>query len=565
MRAPFPSLVRFYVKSFYGISVGRAGGTAASAGMDKKAKTKRALKAVGIALLVLLVVGDILVLFVAMDLAMYEALKPSGLQGLLVLNATTTASLVVFVLGFVTALSTYYMSQAETALLALPVRPRHLLGAKLVMVYLSEFAMAFLLVGVAAAIYGIKEGPHPGFYVSAFLAALAAPLVPLALSYLVLVPLMSAIRVIRNKNAMMLIGGVVGAAFALLFNIYIQTASARLGDPAWTLAHVAGPGALVARIGSAYPPSYLAWMSMTSRGFRAAGYALAEFAMGLAATCGAVWLLGPAYAASLLGFDEQMLKRLKSTGEFVDRAFRRGGAMRALFLREWRLMNREPIYFLNGPAIVLLMPVIMVIMLFVQREALGALLAQLGDFRSGPGPLLVAAAFGGFLGSSTSIACTALSRDAKALPYIKALPVDHWAYMAAKFLHALAYSALGAAIGGVGVGIVAGLGALECAGAFAVALAFSAFVDIAGLWLDAANPRLSWDNPTAALKQNPNAVIVILGTMGIIGALGLLSTRIALGEAGFVALYGGVFGVATAAALTAFPRYARRRIGELEA
>jgi len=560
MRAPFPSLVRFYVRALYGLS----GSGSARSDSGGKAAAKRTLKAVGIALLAALVVGDVLVLFVTMDLAMYEALKPAGLQGLLVLNATTTASCIVFLLGFITALSTYCMSQAETSILALPVKPRHLLGAKMIIVYLSEFAMAFLLVGAAAAIYGIKEGPSAGFYVAALVAALAAPLVPLAASYLILVPIMSAVRLLRNKNAIMLIGGLVGVAFAVLFNVYIQSASVRLGDPAWMLAHVAGPDAIVARIGTAYPPSYFAWMSMTSGGLRGALYALAELGLGLGAAAGAALLLGPAYATSLLDFGERMLKRLTSASAFIDRAFRRRGVRRALFLREWRLMNREPVYFLNGPGIILLMPVIMAVMVLVQREAIAQMLGSLGGFREGPGPLLAAAAFGAFLGSSTSIACTALSRDAKALPYIKALPVDYASYMNAKFHHALAYSALGSGIGGIGLGLVAGLGALQCLGAFALALAFSAFADIAGLWLDAVNPRLSWDTPTAALKQNPNAVIAILGTMGLIAALGLLSTRIRLGAGGFVALYGGGFGFAAAIGLALLPRYSRRRIGELE-
>lgn len=143
MTSPFPSLVLFYVRSVYGLS-----------SRKRERGLKGALKAIGIAVLVLLVAADLAVLFFAMDLAMYEALKPAGLQGLLLLNTATTASLIVFTLGFMTALSTYHMSQAETALLALPVKPRHLLGAKMAMVYLSESALAFLLMGIAAGIYG---------------------------------------------------------------------------------------------------------------------------------------------------------------------------------------------------------------------------------------------------------------------------------------------------------------------------------------------------------------------------------------------------------------------------
>ncbi len=552
MTAPFPSLVLFYIRSVYGLS-----------SRKRERGLKGALKAIGIAALVLLVAADLAVLFFAMDLAMYEALKPAGLQGLLLLNTATTASLIVFTLGFMTALSTYHMSQAETALLALPVKPRHLLGAKMAMVYLSESALAFLLMGIAAGIYGWMERPPIGFYLAALAAALAAPLVPLAAAYLVLVPLMAAFRPLRNKNAMMVAGGLVGVALALAFNVYIQRASANLADHAWIAANMAGPDTLVARVGSAYPPSRLAWLAMSSPGAARLLYSLASLALGLGAAAGVALLLGPAYAASLLGFEERRLRRVEAGG-FIARALRRRRPTTALFLREWRVMNREPMWFVNGPLIVLLMPVIVAVMYVAQREQLDALFASLDGLRDGPLPMLAVAAFGAFLGSSTSVACTALSRDAKALPYLKALPVGYGPYMAAKLLHALAFSVVGAAVAAAAGILALGLGAGEAAGAFLVALAFSAFADAAGLWLDTANPRLSWDNPTAALKQNINSVVAILGAMGLIAGLGYASTFLDLGRAGFVALFAGGFGLLAALLMLLFPRYAARRLADIE-
>ncbi len=549
MTAPFPSLVRFYAKTFYGLG-----------GAQRASGIKGILKKVGIAVLAVVVVADVSVIFVGMYLAMYKALKSVGLEDLLLLNAATTASMIVFVLGFVTALSTYYLSQAESALLAMPIKPRHLLGAKMISVYLSEFALAFVVIAIAAGIYGAMERPSAGFYLAALVSALAAPLLPLAAAYLLLVPLMTVARPLRNKNAMMVVGGLLGTVAAVLFNIYIQSSLSGFALPAQA---GAGAEALYARFGTAYPPAYLAWKSLTAGGAAAALHGLGNLALGLAAAALVAVALGPAYASSLHGFEEQRLKRRLGG---IDRgAFKRRPAALALFLREWRLMNREPVYFLNGPFAILIMPIVMGVMFLVQRESLDQLLVQIGAYGGGPGPFLAAAAFGGFLGSSTSIACTALSRDAKALPYIKALPIRYEAYVGAKLAHALAFSATGSALGGIGVSLLVGLGAAATMGAAILAFAFCAFVAVAGLWLDIANPRMAWDTPTAALKQNPNAVISILGTMALIGALGALSGKLGLGTGGFFALYGGVFGAVAIAGAALLPRYARRRLGELEA
>jgi ABC-2 type transport system permease protein len=557
MTATFPGLVRFYVLSNYAPS--KRDGAPRS-----KPTAKKIAKTAGIALLALLLVADIGSIFVMMNLTMYSALKPAGLQGLMLLNAATAASAFVFVLGFLTAISTYCMSAADIGLLAMPIRGRELLGAKMAMVYLSEFAFAFFLVLVAAAIYAIKEAPPASFYLGALLTALSVPLIPLALIYLLVVPLILSLRPLRSKNATIIVGSVIGLAFALAFNIYIQGATTRMNDSTWILAHFAGPDAFLSRAGLAYPPAFLAWKSMSAGGFAGLGYGLANLLGGAVLTVLVALAFGNIYARSLLGFDDQRVKRVAATTSFMHRSFRRRRPIFALLLREMRLMNREPIYFINGPFIILLMPLILAFGFIAQKDRLAALLAQAGNFREGPGAMLAAAAFGAFLGSSTSICSTAISRDAKALPYLKALPLDYRSFALAKFLHGFAFALFGSLVGGFGAAALMGLPLLESAASLLLALAFSSFTCIAGLWLDTANPRLSWDNPTAALKQNPNSSILIVGTMALLGALALPSALLGWGKLAFFALYLALFAGLTAAALAAYPRYAEKRIEDIE-
>jgi len=556
MTAPFPSLVRFYVLSLY--APARRGAARAKSSAARFAKTA------GILLLALFLVADIGSIFVMMNLGMYNALKPAGLQALMLLNAATTASAMVFILGFLTAISTYCMTAADSGLLALPIPGRSLLGAKMALVYLSEFAFAFFLVLAAGLIYAIKESPPASFYAGALLTALAVPLLPLAAVYALVVPLMVSLRPLRSKNATIIVAGIVGMAFALLFNIYTQGATARMDDSAWILANYAGPDAFLSRAGRSYPPAWLAWKSMTAGALAGPGFGLANLALGGAAAALVALALGAPYARSLLGFDELRVKRTAATKDYMARNFRRRSPLASLLLREIRLMNREPVYFLNGPFVILLMPVFLAVAFFTQKDRLALLLAQAGGFRSGPGAMLAAAGFGAFLGSATSICCTAISRDAKALPYLKALPLPYRGFALAKFLHGFAFAVFGSLVGGLGAGALMGLPLLESLGVFFLALAFSSFTCIAGLWLDTANPRLIWDNPTAALKQNPNSSILIVGAMAALGGLGALSAVLAWGKLAFFAAYFAAFTGLTIAALAAYPRYAERRIGEIE-
>jgi hypothetical protein len=59
--------------------------------------------------------------------------------------------------------------------------------------------------------------------------------------------------------------------------------------------------------------------------------------------------------------------------------------------------------------------------------------------------------------------------------------------------------------------------------------------------LDTFWPRLSWENPMSALKRNPNAMIAILGSMGLIAGLGALAASLPSAKYTFAILYGTVF------------------------
>ncbi|MBN2874378.1 MAG: hypothetical protein JXM71_04725, partial [Spirochaetales bacterium] len=234
--------------------------------------------------------------------------------------------------------------------------------------------------------------------------------------------------------------------------------------------------------------------------------------------------------------------------------------------REFDMMNREPMYLLNGPFIVVMLPLIMGIMYVVQKDAflgdpdLGGIMAMVqGGFG-----VVLAALVGAFMGSSTSITCTAVSRDAKALPFIKSLPVTPGAYMLAKLGHALIFGVIGSAIGAGLVALLMRMSIADALTGFVVALSLSSLLNMGGLWLDTANPRLSWDNPIAAMKQNPNAILAMLGSMGLMGGAGWLVFKLSLGTTGFALWFGVVPAIVFGVLLALYPRYADKRMAQME-
>lgn len=557
----FVSLARLYVQSFYNLPGKKAKGG--------KPTAREIGKLAGIAALTVLLVADFGYLFVMLNLNLYAGLVMVGMQGMLILNAAVMSTMLTLVIGFMMSLSTYYLNDMELQLLSMPIKPRALLGAKFVALYVSEAAFSLFFMATAMIIFGIKEGPGPLFYIWGTLAGLLLPLPALAVCYLLQIPLLSYARFLKNKKTIMMVGGVLGLILGLGFNVYFQKMMPPTADPSGRAAAFAGPHSMVAAFGRSYPPALFAWQAMTDPA--SAGGLIA--ALKLIASCLAgpavvVWLLSGAYAKSLVGFNEAHIKKLTKAGAdaFIARRLRSGNTFRTLVKREFDLMNREPMYLLNGPFIVVLMPIIVGIMFIVQKDAIMSEggLAGIARLLQGGFGAVVAALAGTFLGSSTSIACTAISRDAKALPFIKSLPIKPGDYMLAKLGHAMIFGAFGSVVGAGLLVLVLRLGVADMLAGLGVALALSSLLNLGGLWLDTANPRLSWDNPIAAMKQNPNAVIAILTSMGIVAGIGYLSYKFSLGVGAFALWFGAVPTGVFAALLVPYVKFAQKRLQRME-
>jgi len=262
-------------------------------------------------------------------------------------------------------------------------------------------------------------------------------------------------------------------------------------------------------------------------------------------------------------FERKKLKLRDASGR-ASGIFVRNGVMRSLVLREFRLMNREPVYLLNGPIVVILMPIILAIAFLARAESFRSLMTDISPLMAGPGGYLVPAAFGAFLGTSTSIACTAVSRDAKALSWMKALPVTPFQYFSAKLIHAEIFVVLGSIIGSAVGSLFLGSSLGDALLGFGLSMVFATALTMASLWLDTAFPRLRWDNPVAAMKQNPNAVVAILGAMALMGGMGALSIIVSLPRYLYAGIIIAVSGIVMLVWCLRYPRHAAKKLAGME-
>jgi ABC-2 type transport system permease protein len=481
---------------------------------------KGVAKALGAAVLALYVIAAFSAFLLLSSYQTYAALEPLGLEAVVLQNGVVTATAITVILGFITCLTTYFMSGAESFLLSLPLSPRALFGSKLGLVYLSEAVMAFLLVAVSTGVYAYFEHPGPLFYAYALLIAAFTPLLPLAAFYAVLVPLMTTVRFLRRKDAVMVIGGVLGIGLAIGWQIFYQKMMRSASDPQWIMDNLANPNSILARFGAAYPPA--GWAAGALSGYASGIGALkllAFLGLQVAVIAAAVLVLSGPYARSLTSFDETVVVRLKDSGSFIKAGFSRRTLFAASLKREMLIMLREPTYLLNGPFAIVLMPLVFGAMYLSMKDEFLKDLPFLAD-GSAVGVMAIAAmGLSAFLGGMTSIACTSISREGQQFRFLKSLPMGSLPYLGAKLVHGLLYAAFAAVIGPVLVSFISPLGWGRATLAGLAGFGISSLLNVIGLALDTLNPKLDWPNPTAAMKQNPNALVMAFACMGAAGGM----------------------------------------------
>jgi len=130
MKSRLVSLAILYIRSTFSFSLPPR---------EELKKPKTLAKTIAIGLGILFLVADFSVIFVMMNLTMYAGLKPAGLQELMLLNAATSASVLVFILAFMMAVTA--LSLPEIIIL------RKVLKVRLLAVFVGIMTVTIMAVG----------------------------------------------------------------------------------------------------------------------------------------------------------------------------------------------------------------------------------------------------------------------------------------------------------------------------------------------------------------------------------------------------------------------------------
>ena len=449
--------------------------------------------------------------------------------------------------GLYQAVNILYFVRDLGYYLTLPISATTVMWAKLVH-FLGMSLLGDLIILPVGLGCLLSNGAAPGVWVAMALAfALSAVAANLVL-VIICVPIMRFSRVAHDKDRFSRIFG--GLIVVLALAIGVGSQFALQGDGLASLAsgseRLLAGGVPAVVMGILCPPSLLARPVVEGDALAVAGGLLgmlacvAVYAVVLSAVARRWYFEG---VQALQGAGGKRGRRVE--GAELAQATRTRGAFAANLSRDWKTLVRVPVFFNQFVLSSLLMPLYFVVIMVVSG-AVGV--SQATEAGMDPAALLEMArsltallafdspalawcavgvlVFGLFLGFSSYSFTMGVSRDGEDFFFMRGLPMDWSAYLAAKFVAPYALSTV-PMLALIVVALVI-LGVPAAAGLYLIGIYLGATVTLGllSLGLGALFPRLTWDNEAQLVKGGAATLMVFAGL--VVGAVVMALPALAL-------------------------------------
>jgi ABC-2 type transport system permease protein len=451
----------------------------------------------------------------------YELLQPLGQERTLLTFAILLGQFLVLIFGLYYVVSAFYFSHDLEMLIALPFKPSEVMLSKFAVILVNEYLTMIAFVVPVFVYYGILSKAGPAYWISAAAVYFLLPVIPLALVSLLVVGMMRAVNFSRKKDLMILVGSLVLICAGMGLQFFInRTAAAKVDYQAMT-GFFASPNSLLTRIGAGFPPAVWATKALANA---FSGEALAGLGIyvgvSLLLFAGMIVAAQTLFYRGLIGIGEISGRRKALSRSEMSRRVEGGQhPVKAVLEREWRIMNRTPIFLLNGVLTVIVIPLAFLLM---ARVGTGAATSFLRAIAAGAGltGVLGSAAFLIVSGCLNGTASSTFSREGSQFWMSKVLPIAPRNQVIAKFIHSYGIAVLGFAAGTAVLVLGLGLKAGPLVVAWLLALVAGVALTAVGMIIDLARPLLDWTNPQKAIKQNLNVLFAFFADLGVLAVVG---------------------------------------------
>lgn len=445
------------------------------------------------------------------------------------------ASFTVLVFALPYVVSVFFLSSDLETLLPLPLKPWQIIGAKFTAVLIYEYLIIALFILPPFIGYGFEAQGGVLFWLFMILVVLVLPVIPLIYASLIAILMMRVFKNIKNKEMISTV-----CSFLMIFIICGASMMVnRTPDAAQMANLVIANKNLLDKLNIIFPNLTFAGDALVHSSIVSmllfillAGVFLVIF----------LFIADRIYFGGVMGMQEVTSKRKRMSQTEKESYSRSKSPVKAYAIKEFKLLFRTPVYFMNCLMTPLIFPLLIgipiIISLAGSKVSLLPILTQLASTAGNTVTavlLLLSFVLPIFIGGSCMVTSTCISREGQGYIFMKYIPMSIRDQLRAKILNGFLIC-LAATLPYTIICTVLGLVLLNAN--FLVIILCPVItvltllmINYAALWADLTNPKLIWESEQAAVKQNFTATILLFAVwiVGFAMAGGAFALYIILG------------------------------------
>ncbi|MCL1914370.1 MAG: hypothetical protein FWG10_10980 [Eubacteriaceae bacterium] len=414
------------------------------------------------------------------------------------------ASMLVFVFGTAYVFTTFFSSKDTELLLALPVKPRAIVASKLTVLAIQY--VLFSLIILPAVYWLAPETFLASYWANAAVMLIITPMIPLAAGSVISMCIMRVLGRKVSVDSAQYVVVTLTLAISFLISYATNKLSTTLSDPVSAAIFLLDNKYLMDLLSKAYYPSIFFSRAMLSSGnitgfLNLAIYTLLSFGSFFVAV-----LLGEGLYLDAATRQTSSKKKAKKEGK--EYRFAKISKPLAIALCDLRVLVRTPTFAMNTLAMIVILPLLLAYYHFLLVDQAGNMFAFL--FAAYPQTLAYACLLVVSLLDMSMITATSFSREGAGHWVTQSSPSSPSDQLAGRIMVAVLINTATSAILSAMIASILSMSfdnaALMCIASIIATIPIMLFA----LLVDLKRPRLDWDNPARAVKQNSNVLICLM-------------------------------------------------------
>ena len=423
------------------------------------------------------------------------------------------------------AINLLYYSKDNEYILPLPLKPSQIVIAKTNVLLVTEYFIVAILGLIPLSIYGILTYANILYYIEMVIVLLIFPIIPILISSLLVLIVMSFAKFTKNRNRFQLIA-------TILILVIVFIASFAMGNtdssPEELVQMVMKANGMVELVKNAFPTLGMAIESLTNVNI---GIQLLNIML-LIATTAIIYALyvlvgQKLYLKGAVGNLSSGKKNKKKIDE--KKAFKNSTIFKTYVGKEFKILLRNPIFFMQCVLPAILFPILIIGMtiLGINEESNGQTIDFANMFINktsiyiGIGILCVIQFFLMFI----YISVTAISRDGQNASFMKYIPVKYMKQIDYKVMPNIIMTSIMSIITVIIAGILIKADILYLLLILITSIIMGVFQSYVLIIVDLKKPKLEWNSEYAVVKQNMNliwSVVISLISITVLIILGVV-------------------------------------------